>query len=167
MENNNDNRQKSNAINTDYLIIRDNIMEWGNTLIQLSNVSSISTETFIENVPFPVLSITLIIAGFLCFNISVLAGIVAVAAGVIWIYFWWNKKNNPGKTMTLNIMMNSGAVYGFLFNSEEFKLRVLRVLEIIIAESKNPQISVGDISIDIKNDKIIGDVSFLNGRLFK
>jgi hypothetical protein len=157
----NENSQ-GNAIKTDYLVIRDNIMEWGNTMIQLSNVCSISTLTFVQKNPFPMYSLILVAVGLLGMQFSTATGIVILGLGIVWIYLWWNKNNNPDKTETLNITMNSGTVFGFLFKDEVFKMRVLRVLEGIIADGGKRKI--GDINIDINNCDIKGDLSFMNGR---
>ena len=153
---------QGNAIKTDYLMIRDNIMEWGNTMIQLSSVSSISTITFVHKVPFPMYSLLFVIAGIGGLQYSLLLGIACLAVGILWIYYWWNKNNNPDKTETLNVVMNSGTIYQFLIEDEKFKMHVLRILEGIIADGgKN---TIGDINIDLHSSEIHGDLSFMNGR---
>lgn len=158
----NQQNKQGNAIKTDYLMIRDNIMEWGNTMIQLSNVSSISTITFIHKMPFPMYSLIFVVAGLAGLQFSILLSIACLAVGVVWIYFWWKKNNNPDKTETLNVVMNSGTVFQFLFENEKFKMQVLRVLEGIIADRGKS--TIGDINIDISNNQIQGDLSFMNGR---
>lgn len=157
----NENTQ-GNTIKTDYLIIRDNIMEWGNTMIQLSNVCSISTITFVQKNPFPMYSLFLVAGGLLGMQFSALTGIVILGLGIAWIYLWWNRNNNPNKTETLNITMNSGTIFEFIFSDEKFKMQVLRVLEGIIADGGKSKF--GDISIDISNSQIHGNLDFMNGR---
>ena len=75
----------------------------------------------------------------------------------------YKKKNNPEKTMTLSIMMNSGSVFEFLFYDESFKIHVLHVLETIISGGNS--LHIGDINIDIKNNHIDGNLEFMNGRV--
>lgn len=154
-----------NTIKTDNLIIRDNIMEWGNTMIQLSNVCSISTATFVKNTPNPLLAvgILLIVLGVLISIFSPATGIIFLIAGAIAAYMGYKKKNNPEKTMTLSIMMNSGSVFEFLFYDESFKIQVLHVLETIISGGNS--LHIGDINIDIKNNHIDGNLEFMNGRV--
>lgn len=154
--------QQGNAIKTDYLMIRDNIMEWGNTMIQLSNVSSISTITFVHKMPFPIYSLVFVVAGIAGLQFSILLAIACLAVGIVSIYYWWNKNNNPDKTETLNVVMNSGTVFQFLFENEKFKMRVLQVLEGIIADGGKS--TIGDINIDLHSSEIHGDLSFMNGR---
>lgn len=155
-----ENKDQKDAIYTDTMVIRDNIMEWGNTMIQLSNVCSISTYTYIKNKPFPVNSLVLGGIGMVALALNVFIGILLLVAAGVWIYLWIQKNNNPDKTMTLNIMMNSGNIFKLAFYDEKFKLRVLKVLEAIIAKGNDYRI--GDISIDIKNSNIQGDLSFMN-----
>lgn len=143
-------------------MIRDNIMEWGNTMIQLSNVSSISTTTFIHKVPFPMYSIVFLVAGIGGLQFSPLLGIVCLIVAGAWIYYWWKKNNVPDKTETLKIMMNSGTLFEFIFVDEKFKMQVLRVLEGIIADGGKS--TIGDINIDLHSSQIHGDLSFMNGR---
>lgn len=152
-----------NTIITDSLIIRDNIMEWGNTMIQLSNVCSISTNTFVKTVPFPSMSILLALAGAILLTFMPIIGVISLIVAAAWIYLWKRNKDNPKKTMTLNIMMNSGSVFEFAFYNEQFKLRVLHVLEAIISGGSG--LHIGDINIDIKNNNIDGDLRFMNGRI--
>lgn len=160
MEKTDNTSQKQDAIYTDTMVIRDNIMQWGNTMIQLSNVCSISTYTYIKSMPFPTNSLILGGIGLVALAFNVFIGILLLAAAGIWIYIWKTKSDNPDKTMTLNIIMNSGNVFRLAFNDENFKLRVLKVLEAIIAKGNDYRI--GDINIDIKNSTIQGDLSFMN-----
>lgn len=76
--------------------------------------------------------------------------------------YWKIKKDNPNKTITLNIMINSRTVFEFLFNDETFKLRVLHVLKAIIF--KGNDLHIGDINIDIKNNNIHENLDFMNVR---
>lgn len=160
MEKQDNEQKKRDAIYTDTMVIRDNIMEWGNTMIQLSNVCSISTYTYIKAEPFPTNSLILGGIGLVALFFNVFIGILLLIMAGVWIFMWKKKSNNPDKTMTLDIMMNSGSIFNLVFYDENFKLKVLRVLESIISKGNNYQI--GDINIDIKNNKIQGDLSFMN-----
>lgn len=112
-------------IHTDYLKFRNNTVEWGNTTLQLSNISSLSTYKYVEQIPFPKISLLLLLIGLLFIslpsylNISVI-GYLVLAISIGWIFLWWYKKNNPDKTLALHIMMNSGAVYSIGFNQAKF-----------------------------------------------
>lgn len=163
-------QQNENAIYTDSLIIRQNIMEWGNTMIQLSNVCSISTKTFVKEYPFPTQSLTwggiglfiLLISSFIKVPLATIVGLLFIAVAGTSVYSWWKKKETPDRTMTLNISMNSGYVFQFIFYDEQFKLRVLKVLETIISQGQN--LNIGDINVDIKNNNIQGNLDFMNIR---
>lgn len=149
------------TIHTDFMVIRQNIMEWGNTMIQLSNVCSVFAQTFVKDRPFPVGGLLIGVLGLVVLFFNALLGILCLAIAVCWIYWWKAKKKNPEKIITLNITMNSGARFRFAFEDEEFKERVLKVLETII--SRGNSLNIGDINIDIKNNNIQGDLDFMNG----
>ena len=82
---------KTREINTDSLKIHGNCMEFLDTVIQLSNISLISTNSIIPT-KFPVWSIAAIIIGIFLLTLKaapvILLGLVAAAVGVFAIYSW-------------------------------------------------------------------------------
>lgn len=114
----------SNIIEINSFYIRKNVMEWGNTALQLSNISSISTYKFEFKQSFPKISILLFIIGAIILalpkwlNIAYI-GYIFLAVSIGWICYWYYKKNNPDSSLALHIMMNSGAIYSIKFNNEK------------------------------------------------
>lgn len=146
------------AIETPSLLIKKNIMTWGNTMIQLSNVSYISSVN--RNVlSFPVLTLLMILLGFVFIkSITVLALVLLVAAGA-WIYFWYqeNEKRKAGAVLT--IRMNSGHNLYFTFENKLFLNEVVGALEqIIIDGGANSPISINIKDCTITGSKVLSDI---------
>lgn len=150
--------EKEKSIETSKLLIKGNIMCWDGTMIQLSNVSCIST-TALEQTEFPKLSLLLILAGCLFLKSSVLLALLLVAAGGAWIYYWYYINEKRKSNTILNIIMNSGNNLCFVISEKSFLNQILRVLEQIIIEG-----GVGNqnVSIDMRGCRISGDARVLN-----
>lgn len=148
-----------NSIETKQLLIRGNIMSWDNTMIQLSNVSCLSTAV-LEEIPFPKYAILLILAGIILFKFNVLVSFLVIAAGCGWIYTWYNTNRKRSLQTVLSINLNSGLNFRLLFGNRGFLDDVLKVLSKIITEG-----GIGDqnLSIDIYGCEFSGNAQVLNG----
>lgn len=148
-----------NSIETKQLLIRGNIMSWDNTMIQLSNVSCLSTAV-LEEIPFPKYAILLILAGIILFKFNVLVSLLVIAAGGGWIYTWYNTNRKRSLQTVLSINLNSGLNFRLLFGNRGFLDDVLKVLSKIITEG-----GIGDqnLSIDIYGCEFSGNAQVLNG----
>lgn len=142
-------------IETPSMMIKKNIMTWGNTMIQLSNISYISAEN-IETTAFPLLAALLAIVGLLLMGEAFLLGFILIAAGAIWIYYWYKENEKRKQGAILTIRMNSGHNLYFTFTNKQFLLKVLGVLERIIIDGNVS----GPVSIDIKGCTITGSQLF-------
>lgn len=149
-----------NSIETEAIIIKGNIMTWGNTMIQLSNVSSISAIQ--ESPKFPSGAIGFIVGGVLSatlfswIEIFVFLGVLMAVLGVLMIvlYYMMISQNK----YHLNVVMNSGSRYDFLVADRAFLNEMLSVLESIIIRG-----GVGENSISINiHDSSIGNFEALN-----
>lgn len=74
--------KKEKTIVTPELSVVGNVMSWKNSVIQLSNISSISTVP-LELLPFPTWAIPLILIGTVAFKLSWIAAVVLMASGII------------------------------------------------------------------------------------
>lgn len=141
------------SIETPELIVKGNIMTWGNTMIQLSNVSSVFTVQ--ETPKFPSSSLVEIVVGFIfCFIFSrvsfmITLGILLIFLGAITLAFYFIAVSN--NKFRLCIIMNSGSRYDLVVGNKNFLSQMLIVLEQIIIDG-----GVGNrsITIDIKNSNI-------------
>lgn len=151
--------RKEKSIETPKLLIKGNIMSWEGTMIQLSNVSCVSTEP-LEQIEFPKLSILLLVAGFLGLKYNPLIGILLMIGGAAWIYAWYYYNNLRKLDTILNIIMNSGNNLRFIISNKSFLDNVLGVLEQIIIDG-----GVGgqqNVSINISECEITGNAKVLN-----
>ena len=150
---------KEKTIETSKLIIRGNIIYWAKTMIQISNISYISTEP-LEQLGFP--KIVLLI-----FGIAILAfserspeyGVILLLAGGVWILIWLYQNAERKNEAILCIATNSGYVFRIYVYDKVFLSEILQVLERIIAEDI---IGQNKVSININNCTIDGDAKVLN-----
>lgn len=146
------------AIDTPELFVKGNIMCWDGTMIQLSNISCISTAPLIQTA-FPLLAIGLMLIGLVSFTFNAIIAIILLGAGALWIYFWYSENETRKRNTLLNIVMNSGNDFQFIVNNKAFLNEILRVLELIIIDGGVGQQNV---SINMQGCQITGNAKVLN-----
>ena len=142
--------RKEKSIETSELLVKGNIMSWEGMMIQLSNVSCVSTA--------PVEEIILII-GLVALTQKPIIGILLLAGGVAWIYGWYYFNNQRKSNTILSIVLNSGNNLQFIIGNKSFLDKVLQVLEQIII---NGGVGGQSVTINIRGNKISGNASVLN-----
>jgi len=145
-------------IETPQLLIKGNIMSWHGTMIQLSNVSCISTEPFAQ-MAFPIYAIVLPLIGLLVLAFSIIVGIIFLGLGIAWIYAWYKTNEERKKNTILNVAMNSGNNLQFVIDNRDFLNKVLEVLEQIIIDGG---VGKQNVAINIQGCKITGNAKVLN-----
>lgn len=150
--------KKEKSIETDQLLIKGNIMCWEGMMIQLSNVSCISTST-LELLAFPILAALLILGGFFMLSEYLVAAVMCIAGGIVWIFCWYYINSTRKANTILNIVMNSGNNLQFVIGNKVFLNKILQVLELIIIEGGTGEQKV---FIDMKGSKISGNSQVLN-----
>ena len=148
---------KDKSIEAPSLLIKKNIMIWNRTMIQLSNISSVST----EDVPLdecPILALSIILVGIFFGVISVMVTIICLAVGALCIYYWAQSNKKRKESAILTIRMNSGQTFSFTFDDRDFLGYVSGVIQNIIIDggAKAPM------KIDIRGCTIENS-SVLNG----
>lgn len=151
--------KREKEINTPELSIAGNVMAWKNTIIQLSNVSSLSTVA-LDPVAFPLWTIvgSFIAIILIPFKLAFLTFLFWVVAAIV-IYAWYKQNQEIAKQRNLIIMMNSGKVFVIGFKDKEFLEKVYGVLSSIIAEGNE---SSEHIRININNSTISEEAHVLN-----
>ena len=144
-------------IETPSLFIQHNLMMWDSTMIQLSNISYISA-TDIALTPFPVVAALLILAGLFLFKATVVGALLLIVIGGAWIFYWYQENEKRRQGAILTIRMNSGNNLLFTFQNKAFLMKVLKVLENIIVDGCDSQVSV-----NISNCTITGNARVLEG----
>ena len=149
---------RNKTIETETLLIKGNIMLWENTMIQLSNVSCISTAP-LDLMKFPLVSILFLIIGVALLEISTNLGFVFILGAVILIIRWLYTNDVRRANEILSVSMNSGDNLQIVFNDKLFLNFVLRVLEQIILEGG---VGSKSVSINVHNCEIGGDAKILD-----
>lgn len=150
--------QNEKCIETEQLNITGNIMTWQGTMIQLSNVSYITTQK-LSPVKIPWGALVLIGVGICMFAFKAVIAFIMIVLGGIIFYSWYIENKKRSQSMILTICMNSGNNLQILFMNKEFLNNVLSVLEKIIVDGG---IGSQNISIDLSGSQFSGDSQVLN-----
>ena len=150
--------QSEKCIKTDQLNITGNIMTWQGTMIQLSNVSYITTQS-VDATKFPLSGLVCIGVGVIVWLFKVWIALLIILLGVAAIGAWYVENQKRAQLKILTICMNSGKNLQFIFSDWMFLNRVLAVLEKIIISGG---IGNQNISIDLSGSQFSGDAHVLN-----
>ncbi|MDO4168375.1 MAG: hypothetical protein Q4D45_00630 [Lachnospiraceae bacterium] len=150
--------EKNNEIKTDKLEIYKNILEWEDSIIQLSNVSQVSTKPM-ELQDFPKWTIIVCIVGLCVCEMNPAISIIAWFIAGIGIWLWYSENERLKTRTILTLKLNAGNNVLFVFNNKEFLKRVWEVLKQIIADGNERE---ADVVINIK-DNYLSD----NAGIFK
>lgn len=113
---NNDYRKEVNATIT----IEENIMKFGNSVVQLSNVSCLKIAPMPKKA-YPIWSFIAVILGLLLFSKSALLGFALLAIGIGVIAYTYFSNSSLGSYLIVN--MNSGENFFFACNDHNFLAR--------------------------------------------
>ena len=162
-------KDTGNTINTDYLTIEGNMMKWSDTIIQISNISIISTAN-VATRPFPILSVILGSIGLLLIIVSQNSygyydglsgpGVMMLIAMAAWIFVWYLNNKNREELQKLNILTNSGLTYTIVFHDKKFLAQVMKRFAEILSVPMNKE----SFTINIK-DNVFRDGSQANVRM--
>lgn len=151
---------KNREIETDYLKIHGNCMEFKNTVIQLNNISLLSSED-LSPVAFPTAALVAAIAGLVLMMLEISAllwvGLVCFAVAGAYLYFWYRENQRLGEMKRLLIITNSGNHFNIVFHDKPFLEEVVKVLKEVIA---NPG-HLSDITINVKDNKFADGASVI------
>lgn len=150
--------KKENVINTPELRIHNNILEWSESMLQLSNVAVVSRVP-LDSIPFPWWCLVSGFLGLFIFKEAVWIGLLLLCVAAAGIYIWYKKSEERKQQKNLIITMNSGSVMIFTFQNKAFLESVIKVLREIIANGNDQG---ADITINIKDNVITGNASVLN-----
>lgn len=164
--------KNSKTIETDYLKVKGNLISWQDTIIQISNVTMISTSMDKES--FPLLSLVFLLGGLALMNVSSFLGWVLLAIGVAMIALWYRKSQKLKEQRKLNFTLNSGRIFTLVFQDKKFLNEVLEVLTGILETSSRNEyytFNIKDNTIQqncnnkIENATVTGGSSLLNASL--
>lgn len=137
---------RDKKVETDVLVIEDNILRWANTIIQISNIAFITSFGEAKK-PFPFLSIIPLALGIYILVEGSKFGLVFLAGVTLWIVFWFIGNQKADEKAILSISLNSGMTYSILFNDKKFLRDVMKQLASLISQPfshKNFTINIKD-----------------------
>lgn len=134
------------SIDTPFLRIRENCLELKNTTIQLSNISLFSTADITPE-KFPMLSIVLILVGFIFLKPLIVPALITIIVGGVWIYYWYSSVQKAKEMKRLTIITNSGNVFPIVFEDQAFLSKVVTIMTDIIRDPEHAR----NITINVKD----------------
>lgn len=75
---------ESKIVETDVLKVKGNLISWDNSIIQISNISMLTT-TDVEANKFPMYSVLFVLLGLFITKTNLIAGLVSLIIGIAWI----------------------------------------------------------------------------------
>lgn len=149
-----DGGSSAQRVEPDFLYIEDNMMKWSDTIIQISNISMVSTAN-VGSKPFPILSVLVILLGLGAFNFSAFLGIVLVGGGVAWEVIWYQQTEKEKGMQLLKISLNSGVQFTVLFHNKKFLSEVLNRISDLISKPNSQR----NLTINVKDSTFGGNAS--------
>ena len=127
-------------IDTPYLRIRGNCLEFQNVCIQLSNISVLTT----SNVNGPAVSLlissgALVLLGGMLMVIQAIVGFILMGIGCLLIFGWLRDNSMARQSKQLTIITNSGNIFPIVFSDQKFLGRVVDVILDMIRDPKDAQ----------------------------
>lgn len=167
MENNNftdllnDKNQK--MVKTKSLTIQGHLLKWENVVIQISNISLI-TSSDINAIKFPTWAAILSLLGIIMIfsEFFAMLALLFLSMGIVGICTWVWYTQKLKKYKYLNIQLNSGNTYSILFENENFLKEVIQVFDNIFKEGSksgtNYYIDLNGCTID-NNSSVVNSIS--------
>lgn len=155
-----DSSKDTRRIETNFLEIRGNLVRCENTVIQMSNISMITT-TDSEKIPFPTWSFIFVVFGIILLFSKYIIGLLLVVIFGCITADWVKNMQKLEHIKKLKFLLNSGITYTIVFNDLVFLDKVVNVFIDILAQPEHNQ----NIYFDIKDNsmKIInGDPTINN-----
>lgn len=153
---------EQNSITTPTITVKENLIYWKNTIIQISSISTIS-KRYMTNKKFPMWSVLLIIVSFFVMTMNVGIGIAVLLIGAAYLGEWIYVAYKNSQLQKLVFVMNSGETYTIIFDNFTFLDRVFDTLLNILSShdaSSNVVFNIKDNTIINKDNTIIKDNQF-------
>ncbi len=144
-------------IETDMLVVEDNIIRWSNTIIQISNIALISTVKA-RSIPFPFLALLPVAYGIYAITEYEMYGWWFIIGAALWIIYWFGRNEAEKKKTILRISLNSGVNFNILFYDKKFLREVMRQLANLISKP----FSSRSLTINVRDSNFGGNSSVVN-----
>ncbi len=128
-------KEKPKVIETESFSIRGNIISWKETIIQISNISMISTSDM-DKQRFPYYVILLLLASFWLMGDYAALGVILLLLCVGIVALWIRKKRKLEAMKRLSFVLNSGGIFTLVFDNKKFLDETVDVLTELLTTSK-------------------------------
>ena len=155
--------KKEKTVQTKQLLIQGHLLRWEGVIIQISNISLI-TSTNLNPPGFPIWAAIAVLAGIALLKPIWYVGLIALAVGGFSIYSWYSEYEQAKDHKYLNILLNSGFTYSILFSNEAFLDEVMCVFANIF---ENGEEYSTNYYIDIKDSTIENGVVINNEYIYE
>ena len=148
---------KEKTVKTEKLLIQGHLLRWEDVVIQISNISLITSSDVIT-AQFPTWAGIMAVVGLALLGLVWYLGLILIAIAGFAIFSWYSSVQEAKNRKYLNILLNSGQTYSIMFQSKHFLNDVLQVFANIFEEGSaggtNYYINIKDSKID-HNSSII------------
>lgn len=138
-------KKANREIHVGALKIHGNSIEFGDTVVQLSHVSLVSTEDVVHSA-FPIWGLLGVLAGIVLLSVNFWIGILCVLVCGIILYGWYREVQQAKASKRLVIVTNAGKRFPIVFQDEGFLKNVLETIKELIANPEEPSDVVFNIS---------------------
>lgn len=153
--------KKEKTVQTRNLFIQGHLLQWEGVIIQISNISLITSSNMNRPI-FPIWAGIMAIIGLSLLKLVWYVGLIALAIGGVGIYFWYSEVERVKNNKYLNILLNSGFTYSILFTNEDFLQNVMQVFANIFEDAAEDH---ANYYIDIKNSTISNGASVVQNSM--
>lgn len=122
-------------IETPFIRVENNCLEFKNTFIQLSNISLFSTEPIRPSYRLLSVAIIMILMGISFFSFTKTSSVILIGVGAVCGFIWYSNWKKAVNSCCMTIITNSGMIYPIVFMDKKFLKEVVTVMIDIM---KNP-----------------------------
>lgn len=137
----NDYTKEENAV----LVIENNIMQFKKSIVQLSNISSLTISPM-QKTDYPIWAFIFVLAGLIILSENVMLGLIAIAIGAGVLIYIYQKNTALGSYLVVNL--NSGDKFYFSCKDEEFLLKAEKAISKCFNNRGRSVISFQNCNID-------------------
>lgn len=122
-------------IETPFIRVENNCLEFKNTFIQLSNISLFSTEPIRPSYRLLAVAVIMVLMGMSFISFIYTPSVILIGAGGVCGFIWFSNWKKAVNSCCMTIITNSGMIYPIVFTNKKFLKKVVTVMIDII---KNP-----------------------------
>lgn len=148
-------------IETPFIRVENNCLEFKNTFIQLSNISLFSTEPIRPSYRLLAVAIIMVLIGISFISSINTPSVILIGAGVVCGFIWYSNWKKAVNSCCMTIITNSGMIYPIVFTNKKFLKKVVTVMIDIIKNPGNGQ----TITVNVNECTFSNDASVIENMI--